>query len=440
MHTEASHRFERGADPEAPPAALARIAHLLGRIDGGSARPGLIDERPVPAERRTAPLRMERASALLGVEVPDTDAARILEGLGFSEAGGTGAWEIPSWRGDVSREADLVEEVARHFGLARIEATLPPARDVGGLRPSQATTRRLRGVLAGAGLSEAIGHSLVSDAAAGDAVPPRQRLENPLSEDQDVLRSSLVVPGLVAALGRNERQGRRDVRLFEIGRVFLPQGGDVPEESTRLGFILAGGRHGAHWSGRAQDVDFFDAKGVVALALRSLGLSDWSLSRDDAPRLLHPGQGARVLVEGESIGFVGTLNPELARRHDVREGSLVAELSLDRLLTLPRNAVRFASLPRFPEVARDLSALWPEYRTSAALTALARSAAPGFLTGVEVSDRYTGTQVKSGLVSLTLTLRFRHAERTLTGEEIQVAVDGIVSALAEAGAQIRGGE
>jgi phenylalanyl-tRNA synthetase beta chain len=203
MHTEASHRFERGADPEGTAASTARLAHLLQETGAGSVRPGLIDvvARPLPA--REARLRPSRANAILGREVPEERQRAILEGLGFGVMGGdaqAASWRIPSWRGDVSREVDLVEEVGRHFGIDQLPSTLPASSRAEGLREHQRRERLLRDLLTGAGLSEVINYDFVSSARAGVDPAPRVALANPLSSDQDVLRSSLTVPGLLQNL------------------------------------------------------------------------------------------------------------------------------------------------------------------------------------------------------------------------------------------------
>ncbi len=223
MHTEASHRFERGADPEATVTALDRIAHLLTKIGAGTARPGVVDRVAVPRAKRTVSLRPARVRAVLGVDVPQPKAEAILSGLGFRVQPGM-AVEVPSWRSDVGREADLIEEVGRHFGLDKIPSSIPPTDARGGLGHGQAEERTVRVTLVAAGLTEAMTYSFVGApaGAGGSARDGVVALENPLADAQSVLRSSLVLPGLLEALDANQRQGRRDVAFFEVGRVFYP--------------------------------------------------------------------------------------------------------------------------------------------------------------------------------------------------------------------------
>ncbi|PYQ05498.1 MAG: phenylalanine--tRNA ligase subunit beta, partial [Acidobacteria bacterium] len=292
MHTEASHRFERGADAEAPPDATARIAHLLAKIGAGTARPGLIDRRPVPRARRVTTFRLARASAVLGTPVAEDRARQILTGLGFGVKPPPAAWEveIPSWRSDVGREADLIEEVGRHVGVDRIPSTVPSSRGAEGLRPAQVAVRGVREALVGVGLTEVINSSFVSDAEAGPHAPPRLRLANPLSEEQGALRSSLVMPGLVSILRANLRQGRRDVHVFEMGRVFGSTS-HGPAEESRIA-ILRAGPITPHWSSARRTADFFDAKGVVELLAQRLGAGPFTFEADGAPAFLHPGKAA----------------------------------------------------------------------------------------------------------------------------------------------------
>ncbi len=440
MHTEASHRFERGADPEAPPLALARIAHLMKSTGTGTARPGLVVARVSGPEGRRTSLRPSRLGVVLGVDVPETEWRRILGALGFGVATSRGesvALEIPSWRGDVSREIDAVEEIARHHGLDKVASTIPPARIPGGLKTWQRRERALAETLVGAGLSEVIHYAFVSEAEASAVPGPRAALENPLSEEQAVLRDSLVVPGLLAALRTNLRKGRRDVRLFEIGRVFVPDGGR-PIEELRLGILLAGAAREAHWSEKPRPVDFFDAKGLVEQALRRLGIADlmWRVAPQGA--LLHPGRAAAVARGGRALGYVGNVHPELAAVFELRDGAVVAELRIDELLREEPGAVRFRPLPRFPAVGRDLSVLWEVSASAEALASEIRAVAGPLLRRVAVTDRYEGSPVPEGKVSLTLGLVFQHDERTLTGDEVQESVDRVLERLRSIGAEIRG--
>jgi phenylalanyl-tRNA synthetase beta chain len=436
MHTEASHRFERGADPEGPVAATARIAHLLQKTGAGAARPGLIDQRPAPVARKILALRVPQLRRVLGADVPAAEARRILVGLGFvaGEARGeTITAEVPTWRSDVSREVDLVEEVGRHHGLSAIPSTLPPGGGVEGLRPAQAMERAVRAVLVGAGLVEVVNYAFVTDAATGSA--PRVLLQNPLAEDQGALRDALVLPGLLSTLRSNLRRGTHDVRIFEMGRVFLPAAG-APLEERRLGLVVSGAA-ASHWSGKRRASDFFDAKGILELVGRRVGGLEIRPAAT-LPAHVHPGKGAEVARNGKVLGYVGALHPDAAEAWELREETLVAELNLEPILAAPPVPARFEPLSRFPAVARDISVVCDEGLQAAELERTVREAAGGLLRSTTVTDRYQGPPVPAGKVGLTLSLLYHDPSRTLTGEEVQSSVDAVVKGLRARGAEIRG--
>lgn len=440
LHTEASHRFERGADPKATALATARIAHLLERIGAGRARPGVIDRVAGAPGPRRATLRPARVERLLGVEVPAERAATILTRLGFGiERAADGALEvaIPSWRGDVAREADLIEEVGRHHGLDAIPPTLPRGASEGGLRRAQSRERLVRQALAGAGLDEVLTLSFLPEPLGFGEGPPAPRLRNPLAEDQAQLRRSLVVPGLLASLQANLRHGRRDVRIFEIGRVFLADEGRVREE-RRLGILLAGDVRPGHWSEAGRPADFFDLKGLLAALAERLDLPPFELSRKGCPSLLHPGQSATLRLSGEAVGWLGALAPDRVASADLKLEPYVAELRLDLLLNAAAGPVRVEAVPRQPAVARDLSVLCDAGAESGELVALALRAGGPVLRSVTVADRYQGAPVPEGRVSLMLALRYQDPTRTLTGEEVERSVAAVAAALRAAGAEIRG--
>jgi phenylalanyl-tRNA synthetase beta chain len=404
-------------------------------------RPGVNDRRPVAREPLLVALRPVRLSGVLGVEVADDKTRTILGGLGFvvrGETGGATSYEVPSWRGDVSRDVDLIEEVGRHVGLDKIPSTIPPAREVEGLRLPQKRERALRDLLVGFGLDEIVNYAFVSDELARALPDPRAALANPLSEDQGVLRRSLVVPGLLSTLTTNLRRGRRDVRVFEIGRVFHPAS-PLPLEERRLGVLLAGAMRPAHWSEKARAADFFDAKGIIEAVGPRLGAS-LEIRRGDGalPPHLHPGRAALVYLGEAVLGSLGALHPDLAQAWEIRDEIVVAEISLEALLAVPASAARYQPLERFPDVSRDLSIVCEALVPAAEVAAQIRGAAGALLQTASVVDRYVGPPVAAGRVSLTFSLRFASRERTLTNEEVQASVERVVRALRSAGAEIRG--
>jgi phenylalanyl-tRNA synthetase beta chain len=438
MHTEASHRFERGADAMAGPVAIDRLAHLLAKMGAGTVRPGLVERRGNERPAGSVRFRPARVSALLGAEVPRLQQVRTLESLGFLVSGSTpeAVAHVPSWRLDVSGEADLAEEVGRHFGLQRIEPALPPAARVGRLRRSQRRERRLREILTGIGLVEAVNYAFVAGAHvdAGTGV----RLANPLTEEQDTLRTSLVMPGLLETLRSNQRLGRRDVAVFEIGRVFARADG-APSEERRLAVLLSGSTHPHHWSIRSRPFDLYDLKGIVELLFARLGEPAPGLDgTSPLPAFLHPGRAACLRREARLLGYAGAVHPDVRAAWELKDEAVVLEIGLDALLEAAPGVARFSALDRFPAVQRDLSIVCDEATPAAEIDARVRSAAGPLLRSASLLDRYTGNQVPPGKVSLTVSLRFQDPERTLTGEEVQAAVDGVVRELRGAGFEIRG--
>jgi phenylalanyl-tRNA synthetase beta chain len=437
MHTEASHRFERGADPGGTTVATARIAHLLQKLGAGTTRPGLIDALPKPLERRQVKLRARRVSLLLGTEVSPEECERTLGGLGFDlEESGKAEWRVtvPTWRGDVSREADLIEEVGRHYGVHKVSSTIPASIGVGRLGPGQKEERVVRDVLVGAGLSETIEYTFVG--APWQNGPEPIRLANPIAEQQSVLRTSLVQPGLLEALETNVRQGRRDVALFEIGRVFHAGSDPLPVEERRLALLMAGAARGHHWSEPARTVDPFDLKGVLELVFERLSAGPLQLDVEGArPEILHPGQSAAIVLDGTAIGWLGALRPGV---REGREPVALAELALTPLLEHGRAVDRFESLARFPAVERDLSIIADAGGAASQLVEIARKAGGDLLLRVEVKDRYDRPPVPAGKVSLMLGLRYQDPQRTLTNEEVQASVEAVIRELRGAGLEIRG--
>ena len=440
MHTEASHRFERGADIAAGPAALARLAHLVAKIGAGSARPGVVECTSGEHPARTIQHRAARVNALLGAEVPRLQQVRTLESLGFlvSGSGPETSVLVPTWRLDVSREADLAEEVGRHFGLPRIAPALPPSTRPGQLRTSLRRERRIREALTGAGLVEVVNYAFVAGARMEGPAEGRTRLANPLTEEQDTLRTSLVMPGLLDTLRTNVRLGRRDVAVFEMGRVFLGTAG-APREERRLAVLLSGSTHPHHWSMKPRPFDLFDLKGIGELLFARLGEAGPESDRGGAlPAFLHPGRAVGVGRGGRAIGYAGALHPDVRAAWELKDEAVVLEVALDALLEAAPTVARFSALDRYPAVERDLSIVCDEATPAAEIDARVREAAGERLRSASLLDRYTGNQVPPGKVSLTVSLRFQDPERTLTSDEVQEAVDGVVRELRAAGFEIRG--
>ena len=437
LKTEASIRFERGADIDAPPAGIARAAALFEQTGAGRAIGGLIDRYPAKRAPQALTLRTARIGRVLGMDVPQDDIARILPPLGFAVEWtdverGTLRVEVPSFRVDVSREIDLVEEVGRHYGFDRLPATFPalatpqPAPD-----ERIAGDRAVRRVLRAAGFSESMTFAFIERAAARPFCPEGVEpaaLANPLSEKFAVLRPSLL-PGLLDSCVHNRRRERRDVRLFETGSRFTAEG-----EGRAAAFVWCGSAAASHWSMPDRPVDFFDAKGVIDALV---GASEAEVEyRPAAHQFLVAGRAAEayVTVHGATrlLGIVGQLTPAVAdaRGFPASEPIYAGEIDLAAIaLRSGTETFRAASLPRFPSIVRDISMLVDEALPAAAVRGTIRTGAPATLVSIAEFDRYQGKGVPDGKVSLSVRLTFRAADRTLTDEDAQAATDAIVAAL-----------
>jgi len=433
LKTEASARFERGADINAPVVALRRALALLTDLEAGTLVGGISDVSPRTAEPRQITLRRARLATVLGAAVPDADVDRLLSLLGFGMRKADGGWRVtvPSFRVDVSREIDLIEEVGRHWGLDRVPATFPSLASVPRTSvPAVARGRLVRRTLCGAGIQEAVTFTFIEATAAApylaeDAVT----ITNPLSEKFAVLRPSIVA-GLYESLVYNRNRQASDVRLFELGSIFSSTRGERPA----VAWVMTGAR-GAHWSGDAGAIGFPDTKGLAELLADAVGAPITVAASDDLTWLVR-GERAEVLVGARRAGWIG----RLAHTEAVETPVYVGELELDVLSRAALGSVReIRPLPRFPSVVRDLSLLVDERLPAADVRGTIRSSAPSTLVAVREFDRYQGKGVPAGQVSLSMRLTFRHPDRTLTDPEVQQAVEAIVDALTRAhNAALRG--
>jgi phenylalanyl-tRNA synthetase beta chain len=426
------------------------------------ARPvgGTIDVGGPGPEPLVLRLRDARTERLLGAPVPRADAARILAGLGFGVAEARDGLDVtvPYWRrADVEREIDLVEEVARLWGLDRFPATLPSRRGaVGRLAPAQRLRRRAEDALVGAGLSEAVGWSFTSPEVARRLGLRDEfvALENPMSEDHSVMRTTLL-GSLLDALHRNRTRGFEDVRLFEYGAIYLPRSAagevgdtgnpwypradpELPIERTHIGALLTGRVRPASWSDpEPPAADFFAAKAVLAALMRALRVGWQAEAGADEP-FLHPRRRAGVLVDGARAGWLGELHPSVAAQWDL-EGAAGFELDFGLLAGAATAVPHYEDLTSFPAIRQDVAVVVADEIPAARVLEAIRSAGGELLRGAEVFDVYRGAQVGTGRASLAIRLEFRAPDRTLTDEEIAQRRELIVAALREqVGGELRG--
>ncbi|MFL5737506.1 MAG: phenylalanine--tRNA ligase subunit beta [Actinomycetota bacterium] len=435
LSTEASQRFERGADPEAPPRAADRAARLIVEWSGGSVLAGAIDVGGAPARRRVR-IRPARASLVLGREITASAARVDLEKASMRVSGSEDELEaeVPGFRVDVFREEDLIEEIARVEGYDKVGSTLPPVRQAGALGPTQEVRRRIRFAAVAAGLREIRSLSFASaedlDIFGGEPV----RIANPLSAEEGFLRTSLL-PGMLRALSRNLARQQPGASLFEVGKVFAP--GDPVQERERLAIAMTGSATGS-WHDAERALDFFDLKGALEAFLGGIGTSGSSLD-GGLDRPFHPGRSATVVVGSARVGSMGELHPRVAAAFDLPGRVAVAELDV---AGLAGEAVTFVlrNVPRFPPVRRDLAFVLGANVPAAEVERAIREAGGDLVAELRLFDVFTGAPVAEGKRSLAFAVGFRAPDRTLTDAEVDEAVAAIVARLTSGfGAELRSG-
>lgn len=459
LRTESSYRFERGADIGVCDWASRRCAQLILETAGGELAAGVVDAWPAPPEPHTVSLRPQKVNALLGITLRAEEIEYYLTQLGLKSASrkprpvpaeevpaapvASLSFTIPTWRVDLKRETDLIEEVERLHGLEQVPATAPRgglgAHPFDALHDQIAEARRL---LCGLGLHEAQGQTLIADTDArrflttgSDALV---RLANPLSSDMNALRPSLL-PGLLDALRHNLRRQTPDVALFEVGRVFLLAPG-APKEERRVALALTGRRHPAFWSGGEREArrDLADLKGLLEEFLEHFGLRGLQFIRRETATEAWLESAAITLGGRVTLGEMGQLSPLLARQYDLRDPVLLAELSLDELLVRRNPARSFKPLPAQPAMRRDVAMFVPETVTHDAVLTAVRKVRPAQLESVELFDIFRGQHVPAGQKSMAYAFTYRAPDRTLTDVEVNTAQAKLVAAFkASLGATVR---
>lgn len=446
LRSEASSRFEKGLQPEQCMHAQAAAALLMARLCGAEPRPGTIDVGGEPQAPTRLRLRQARVAQVLGVQVSRERQAEILGALDFATAPAEDGLDVqvPAVRrGDVTREVDLIEEVARIDGLERLPATLPSRRGAAGrLSHAQRVRRAAEDALAGRGLMEIVGWSFTEPALLdrlrlGEGHPMRAvvALENPLSDGQSIMRPTLL-GSLLEAARQNVARNGPDVAIFESGTVYRAAGGGAAEEHHALAALLTGSRGPRSWRGAEAPADFFTARALLDALLARVGVAWESLPAADWP-FLHPGRSAEVRAGGGRIGLLGELHPLVAQQWDL-ERTAVFAIDLGRVCALAPEVRAFAAFGAFPPLRQDLAVTLASEVPAGLVIERVREAAGAALEDARVFDVYEGAQLGEGRRSLGLALTFRDRERTLTDEDIAPVRERIVAALAALGGELRG--
>ncbi len=422
LSSDSAYRFERGVDPSLGPDVLAATANQMTALAGGTRAPGAIDCYPKPIEPREISIRPARYRALIGCEATPAEIRRILEGIGASVGGSDESIEVrvPTSRPDIEREVDLIEEVLRIKGFEGLETRLPRTRCVAPNRPSFEAHRRGKQMLAALGLQEAITYSFVP----GEMLAllgmneNTVKIANPLSKERATMRTTLL-PGLLESLKRATTRFLPGVRQFEVARTFHDVGGELPEEVLRAAVILSG--PAPRWVGEEErPLDFFDAKGILVRFLTEYAGRPPAFEPTGDIAYLHPKRACRVLMDGEHVGVLGEVHPDILGKLKLSRGVQVFEVAIEALWRNRKVCVA-AAVPEFPSMVRDVALLVDERQDAAPIGDVLLEACGALAVHVGIFDVYSGKGIPDGKKSLAFSVTYRAHDRTLTDEE----VDGI---------------
>src|SRR5210317_166708 len=448
LHTDASHRFERGTDVDMVPLALDRATALIAELASGQIAKGVVDEYPSALPRRTVTVTASKASQILGLEVDADDIRHKLSSIGLNCDLHDGAVkvEIPNFRPDLEREIDLVEEVARLIGYDQIPVTMPVTTLTCQQLPEHLSSeRQVRDLLIELGYSEIINYSFYNatclDKLRVDEKDSRRQnvnILNPLTEEQGVMRTSLV-PSLLETASRNLAYRSEDLALFELRPVFQPvEDSEMARESLRLSAFLCGRRESQGWAQSSDEADFFDMKGVVEQLLSNLGVSEvcWQVEHDE--NFYHPGKSCAIYQGERLLGTLGELHPEVIRNFDLAPSSILCDLDIEALFELGDKTIKFKPLSRFPDVQRDSAFLVDIDVAAQQVFSILNRVKIKDLESIELFDVYCGEGVPEGKKSLAIRACYRAMDRTLTDELIQNLHGKLIKAMEkELGAELR---
>ena len=444
LRSEASARFEKGVDPNRVRVSGDRAAYLMAKYADGEVLGGSVEVDTLTVEPAVISITLEKINRVLGTELTMTVVEDIFARLQFdtNTEEDTITVTVPTRRGDIRIEEDLIEEVARLYGYDNIPKTLPEGSSTPGhLTGYQQKRRVVRHFLEGAGLYQAITYSLTSEERVaqfaienGDAIS----LAMPMSEDRSMLRLS-IVPQLLEVLKYNSARQNESFGVYETGAVFLANKGDeLPEEREHLAAAITGVWHSHSWQGEKKPVDFYVLKGILEGLFNKLGVSsqiNYVQSKMDG---LHPGRTAEILLNGAKIGFVGQVHPTMQKNFDLKD-TFVFELSLKAVLEASTEPLHYNAIPRFPSITRDIALVAEKETASGQLKEIIAEAGGKLLKDVQVFDLYEGDRMEAGKKSIAFSLKYEDPEKTLTDEEVTKVHEKVLEALKEkAGAVLRG--
>ncbi|MCW9088497.1 MAG: phenylalanine--tRNA ligase subunit beta, partial [Gammaproteobacteria bacterium] len=440
LHTDSSHRFERGVDPQMAEQAMERATALLLAITGGSAGPleEVLSEDELP-KRHPIHLRQQRVNRILGGNIAANEIEDILQRLGMALNRIDDGWhvEAPSFRFDIAIEVDLIEEIGRIVGYENLPSSRPQGALTMQARPEGRIGRReLSRLLVDRGYQEAISYSFVDPKMQKRFDPQGEgvALANPISSDLAVMRTTLW-SGLMPLLQHNLNRQQPRVKMFEYGLRFIQEGTELKQENMLAGLIY-GTLMPEQWDASSRKVDFYDLKAdVEALLALTRRMDEFHFVAEVHPAL-HPGQSARIYLGEEAVGWLGMLHPNLERELDLRGNSYLFEIKADAVCG--RSVANFAEISKYPAIRRDLAVVVDEQVSADTVLDCIRRSAPASLTDLKLFDLYAGEHIDSGRKSLALGLTLQEGSRTLTDEEVDAAIKQVVTTLgSELGATLR---
>ncbi|MBI4743559.1 MAG: phenylalanine--tRNA ligase subunit beta [Actinobacteria bacterium] len=443
--SESSIRFERGIDPNGVIYALDRAAYLMQELASGKVLKGKIDVYPVKKNPIILNLRLSRINNILGTDLNEKSVKEILEGLGLTildtqveDNDVTIKVSVPTFRPDLEREIDLIEEVARIYGYNNIESSLPEGREKqGGLSKEQELDKKIRNILVSSGLNEVITYSFIDrnhfdklGLAEDDSLRNTIKIKNPMSDEQAVMRTTLI-PSLIEIARYNTARDLYNVQIFEVGRVFLPRKNEIlPNEPAMIGGLITGCWFDANWYEKSREIDFFDLKGIVEFLFLNLGINKWELKRITHP-IFHPGRSAEILINDKKAGIIGELHPEAQAVYEFPKKVYVFEISEADLILAANLNWQLTEISRHPGVSRDIAFVIDEEVSASDIEKEILNKGGNLLKKVRLFDIYRGGQIAEGKKSMAYSLFFQANDRTLVDSEVSEIEDKIVSRLKE---------
>jgi len=443
LSSEASMRFERGVDIEGVLKANDRAALLIRELAGGEIVPGWIDQYPQPLAISPITLNTQKTSRFLGVEVSAEKAAEISRSLGLiATVKGKDLVEVipPSFRRDLTRPVDLMEEVARIIGFDRIPVTIPTASSKSRKEPKTISVRRqIKEILTGLGFDEIVTYSFVSEALSSPFLDPNSsrhspfvRISNPISEDQSVMRISLI-PGMLTTVTKNWTQRNLDLRIFELGKVFSasPDLNTLPAETHRLCVLWTGKRNPRSHYFKPEQADFYDLKGVLETLLETLRVENVSLQAATPPSYFAPDKYIQIHSQKDQIGEIGEISPQVRSLFDLKEMAFIFDLDVDLLIQKIQDIPQFKSWPKFPEITRDMALilnepiLWKEIQDEIL------SLKEPLIEEIELFDLYSGKPIPAGKKNLGVRIHYRSPEKTLSDELVNAIHENLLKKVLE---------